>query len=137
MVRLTKAQLLAALENANIEIPHHATHAELTTIYQNSELSINPTSDAEILPIADSEIPCGSGQNVPNDGAFSEPNSVDELAQLERQRRVLLLRAEVRELERAEQKERQASRFEFSDIECSISKFSGDDSYSIKKWIEN
>ena len=83
MVRLTKVQLLAALEAAAVETPPNATYAELSALYVNAELqALLPTDDSEVPPIASENLPSVSenlpsaGENLPS--ASENPPSASE-----------------------------------------------------------
>ena len=134
MVRLTKLQLLAALEAAAIEAPPNPTHAELLEIFNSNNLPtplpktplktlpttlpISLPTDDEI-PIANNETPQSANSETlqsANSETLQSANSEnslthesqtaeqddEELVRLMRQRRILSLRAEVRQLEWAD-----------------------------------
>lgn len=74
---------------------------------------------------------------------FDEEQSRQErastLAQLEQDQRILLLQRDIQRLrgEVGESSPRRDSRIQFKDLENAVPEFSGDDNYSVRKWIDD
>lgn len=64
---------------------------------------------------------------------------VSTLAQLEQEQRILLLQRDIQRLRGGvgESSPRRDSRIQFKDLENAVPEFSGDDNYSVRKWIDD
>lgn len=128
MDRLTRAQILEALSSAGVIPPATASISQLRTLYEATlpETSVNPQNSDNSAPLDPSE---------ETDNADSDENLQLTLERLEKRKKILLLQKEIAALEQDNQASMRPARVDFSDIEHSIQKFSGSDSYGIRKWI--
>lgn len=132
---LTKAQLCAALDAAEVAHPSTATVAQLRVLYD--EIYPQPIAEAqqhnvnEQRPVAD----VAAAGIQPIEHKEADENDDVIVAQLRRQREILELCREIRALEQEGHVAPPQRRAEFADVEHALPPFSGDDSYGVGKWI--
>lgn len=157
MTKLNKAQLVEALQSAGVDVPDTASLAQLRALYESTvtvapqqpsgELTEKTPPSAELTE----ETPPSASPNGENtsetlaasDNRHSNTASdvqdleeEQELARLERRKKILELRKELDQMEAPTTSSVAPWRaVDFSDIENAVPAFNGDDPYSITKWI--
>lgn len=126
---LTKAQLCTALTDAGMEYPPSATIAQLRLLCDDLGVGapVDALDDQHDLPVENPP------ENVPNEVMIDDDEQM--LIRLRRRRELLALQREIQQMEEEVVRAAPRRRAEFADVEHSLSPFSGDDSYGVRKWL--
>lgn len=132
MTRLTKLELQNALEKAGIEYPATATVSQLRALLEEDDGDDSDSGVAAAAAAAGGESHDGDGNVEETDGA---ENLDEQIAVLEKRKKMLLLQKELQALELDATSARQ--RITVMDIDGMVPKFSGDNAYPVEKWIND
>ncbi|XP_036347795.1 uncharacterized protein LOC118757168 [Rhagoletis pomonella] len=128
MTRLTKLELQTALEKAGIEYPATATVSQLRALLDEDDGDSGVTAATD----AGGEAHDGEGNVEETDDT---QNLDEQIAVLEKRKKMLLLQKELQALELEATSARQ--RITVMDIDGMVPKFSGDNAYPVEKWIND
>ncbi|XP_073835252.1 uncharacterized protein [Musca autumnalis] len=102
---------------------------------ESNEKSTDATHQADKMADLTQTSTAKSSEVIKHYGKVIMEKEVDEIEQLQARKRILQLKKEIADLER-QTETKYKSPASFADIENSLSKFTGDDNYSIMKWTK-
>ncbi|XP_073834177.1 uncharacterized protein [Musca autumnalis] len=140
---MEREQLMAQLKQGGIDFPETATLEQLQELVKQivgaskSSAPRQPTNESSTSPLASMATATTPTVQTNTDTSWqahmAEEGETD-VTELRRKLRILMLEKEIRELERYKE-EPKKSVATFADIQGTLPKFTGDDEYTITKWV--